>query len=80
MIGEGQRLGLVVSHENRGGAALGECCGRRRTSGGPQSCIERGEGLVEQDHRGSPGESPGKRDSLLLSARQLVGSAVCQVR
>ena len=45
----------------------------------PQSRIQRGEGLVEQQDLGVPGQRPGDGHPLLLSSRELMREAVSQL-
>src|SRR4029077_16439573 len=75
-VGQAQRLALVVGHKDRGDAELAlnllELDLHRRA----QVSIERRERLVQQQHLGTDDERAGKRDALLLPARELAGVGV----
>ena len=75
LVGEGERLTLVVGDEHRRRAPLGEGRGDGLAGRGPQRRVEGGEGLVEEDDRGVERERPGEGDPLLLTAGELVRPA-----
>ena len=78
LVGDRQRLVLVVGHQDSGrprGAQDGVHIGTHR---GPEVGVERRERLVEQDDLGLDGEGAGEGHSLLLAARELVGVAAGQ--
>ena len=70
-IGDRERLGLVVRDVDGGLAGLALEVEDRVFERVPQVPIERGQRLVEQEHRRVGGEDPGQRDPLLLAAREL---------
>ena len=73
LVGEGQRLVLVVGDQQRGGVGGGQ--GAAHGAGGAlaQTGVEGGEGLVEEHHGGLGRQRTGQRDALLLAAGELVG-------
>ena len=75
-LGQGQGLVLVVGHQHRCGPGLGQHPGDVGAHPGPQSGVERGEGLVEQDEGGLSGQGPGQGHPLLHAPRELVGIKV----
>ena len=78
-VADGQRLGLVVGHEDRGGAGLPQHADQLGPDLRAQVLVERGERLVEEYH-GRPGrEGPRQRHPLLLTAGQLVRVAAGQM-
>ena len=60
---------LVVGDEDRRGAGLAEDAEHVRAHRCPQRCVERREGLVEEDDLRLDGQRPRQGDSLLLAAR-----------
>ena len=78
LVGQRQRLALVVGDEHGRGAA-----GAQGPDDGPpgllpQPRVERGEGLVEQHQARSRRQRPGQRHPLLLAPGELVGEAAGQ--
>ena len=67
-----QRLVLVVRHEQGGDAELLLQPADLVAQLHPHLGVERGQRLVEQQHRGGQGQRPGERDPLLLAAGELV--------
>ena len=72
LVGQRERLGLVVGDEQgaraRGAQDPGDLLAQRLA----KARVERGERLVEQDHLGVGRERAGERDPLALAARELV--------
>ena len=75
LVGEAERLGLVMGDEDRRDAGVVQDLGDGAAGRDPQPGVEGGEGLVEQHELGLAGEGPGERDALLLPARDLVRAA-----
>ncbi|GAA2167606.1 hypothetical protein GCM10009845_29330 [Pedococcus bigeumensis] len=78
LVGEGQRLRLVVRDEDDRDPLVVERLRHRLPRGGAQAGVEGGEGFVEDDETRSGGEGAGDGDALLLPARQLVGAPAHQ--
>ena len=80
LIGERQRLGLVVGDQQRGHALPGQHLGHRRPGAGPQPGVQRAERLVQQDQPRTRRQRPGQRHPLLLASGELVRPAAGVVR
>ena len=72
LVGERQRLGLVVGDEDRRDPRLAEEFGDHLAHAGAQPRVEGGEWLVEKHEAGPARHGAGKRHALLLATRQLV--------
>ena len=72
LVGQRERLALVVGDEHRGGAGRTEGADDRAAGLLAEPGVERGERLVEQHQRGLGGQGAGQRDALLLTAGELV--------
>ena len=79
-VGERQRLGLVVRHQQCALTGVFEDAPDLLTQRLAEVGIERGEGLVEQHDLRIAGEGAGERDPLALAARQLMGERARAVR
>ena len=80
LVGEGQRLGLVVRDQDRGDAGRGRRAGDRLAHLLAQAGVERRERLVEQHQPRLPRQRAGQRDALLLAAGKLVRPALAHRR
>ena len=72
LVGHGERLVLVVRHQDGGRPRLAQHVEDVGPDGGAHGGVERREGLVEQHDLGLDGQGPGQRDPLLLAPRELV--------
>ncbi len=72
LVGERERLLLVVGHEQGTGAGRSQDRHDLLAQRLAEPGVERGERLVEQDDLGIRGQSTGQRHALALTARQLV--------
>ena len=72
-IGHGERLLLVVRDEQGGDLEPGLQYPDLLAQLDPDLGVERGEGLVEQEHAGFNGQGAGQGDTLLLAAGHLMG-------
>jgi hypothetical protein len=79
LVGQRERLSLVVRDQQGGGPGVAEHPGDGAAGAGPQRGVERRERLVEQHDLRPWGERPGQRHSLLLASGQLVRVAVGEV-
>ena len=77
-IGEGQRLGHVVGHEDGGQRELLANAQERLLQPLAGDRIEGPEGFIQKHHTGLGGQGARHPDPLLLSPRQLAGPAVAQ--
>jgi hypothetical protein len=77
-VGQAQRLALIVGHEDRGHGKLAHDLLELDLHGTAQISVERGEGLVEEQHPRADHEGAGKRHPLLLPAGELARPAVLQ--
>ena len=75
LVGEGQRLGLIVRDQDGRDAGRVEERGHRLAHALAQAGVERRERLVEQHQPGLPRQRPGQCHPLLLAAGQLVRPA-----
>ena len=75
LVGQRQRLALVVGDQHGRRSARAQRPGHGATGVLAQTGVERGERLVEEHERRIRREGPSQRDALLLTARQLVGEA-----
>ena len=75
LVGQRQRLALVVGDQHGRRSARAKRPGHGATGVLAQTGVEGGEGLVEEHERRIRREGPRERDALLLPARQLVGEA-----
>ena len=73
LIGHGERLVLVVGHQDGGRAGTAQHAEDIGPDRGAQRGVERRKRLVEQHDLGFDREGAGQRDPLLLAARELVG-------
>lgn len=78
-VGELQGLLLVVGDEDRGEPGLLLDTGEFLAHLDTQPRVEVGQGLVEEEYRGTYGDGAGQRDALLLAAGQLLGLAAGEV-
>ena len=78
-VGHGQRLFLVVRHQDGGGAGEALDALDLDLHVEAQVLVERRERLVEQQDARLDGERAGERDALLLAAGELLGIAVGDV-
>jgi hypothetical protein len=60
----------VVGDEVGGKPERPEQLEQLRADAGPRVCVERGKGLVEQQHRWIARQRPGQRDPLALAAKR----------
>lgn len=72
-VGEQQRLGHVVGHEDGGQPHRIVQGADRLAQRVPGNRIERAKGFVHQQQSGPRGESPGDADTLALPARKRIG-------
>ncbi len=77
-VGDGQRLFLVVRHENRGDAEFALDLADLLAQADADLGVERRERLVEQQHRGAGREGAGEGDALLLAAREFEREALVE--
>ena len=75
LVGDRQRLLLVVGHQQRRHSGVGEQPCDRLAGGCPQPGVQRAERLVEQHQHGLAGQRASERDALLLTAGQLMRAA-----
>ena len=78
-VGHGQRLALVMGHEDGALACLAQDLSHLAAELCAHRLVQAREGLVEQQHVGSGGQGTGQRHSLLHAARELVRVAGCIV-
>jgi hypothetical protein len=78
LVGDRERLVLVVGDQDRGGAGLAKQPPDVGADGRPEARVEGTEGFVEQDEAGLDGERPGERDPLLLPAGELMRIALAE--
>ena len=76
MVGEAERLLLIVGHENRGDSGLAKDMPDFRANTLAQGGVEVGKGFIKKDHPGIRRKRPGKGDPLLLAAGQFMGQPV----
>ena len=72
LVGEGQRLGLVVGDQDGGDAGVVQDLGHGPAGGHPQAGVQGGERLVQQHQFGFTGQGAGQGHTLLLAAGELV--------
>ncbi len=68
---------LIVGYQNGCGLGLAQDIADFSGKPIPERNVEVGEGLIEQHQIRLRCQGPGERHALLLSARELVGIAVC---
>ena len=76
LVGERERLGLIVGDVDGRRARLPDQRGDLHPHPLAQVGVEVGQRLVAQDEAGAADEGPGQRDALLLAAGQLVRVAI----
>ena len=78
LVGDRQRLLLVMGHQQRCDTRIGEQSGDDLPGGCPQAGVQRAERFVEQHQHRLAGEGTGERDTLLLAAGELMRAACCE--
>ena len=78
LVAHQEGLLLVVGDEERGGVDRRQHPADLDPQLGAQRCVEVGEGLVQQDHRGARGQRPRERHALQLAARERGRHAVLE--
>ncbi len=61
-----------MRHQDRRGLGRLQCLGNGLARGQPQTRVQRGEGLIQQDDRGPGSQRTGEGDTLLLPSGQFV--------
>ena len=73
LVGERRRVLVVVRHEQSRQRELPQQLRELVPHLGLRVCVERGQRLVEEEHRGVTRQCPRERDPLPLAARELAG-------
>ena len=76
---EGRRVLEVVSHDDRRQAEIFEELAELGAHAGSRVRVERGERLVEEEHRGVARQRAGQRDALALASRELADARTREV-
>src|SRR5207302_2445522 len=76
-VGDGERLLLVVCHEERGDSDLQLHSTDLVAQSSSDFRIERRQWLVQKQNLWLDGERSGQGDTLLLTTRKLVGEPIC---
>jgi hypothetical protein len=78
MVGDRERLGLIVRDQDAGDAPFAEELTNRAPELGAQDRVERPERLVEEHHVARGREGSSQRHALRLSARELRGKPIAE--